>query len=382
MQYPLDFNPSTPPQQTAGYHPTPTSSISTPPQQQQYRYPPQQQQIPQPMMPGPHPPAPPQHYQPQPQMMPAPQQNTMNPMEAWYNSIPEPQRGPLHDSDPPHAWHPVLARPQFYASSQYMMYIATKKWKASPYAATTFPNFAAMPLPSLSIKQREQMAYLRECFDTGRFPGDMCNHIPLPSNNNQVAGNNNASANGNAAAAAPTNNNCCHHHCCGNHAAAPPANGNNGNNSNNGNNGNQAAAGPASAPSSSSEEEEDPEARRHQEWVDHAWFDIFGQLYPPTRRFAADRFWSERDCRILAIMESKYWAEFSAQFCNATGRYVAPEHIQYKMETDGMPIIGSDDDEGEGDGEDDADYDDVDADSSSDDGDDEEEDDDDDDDDD
>ncbi|KAK8067046.1 hypothetical protein PG997_013793 [Apiospora hydei] len=166
-------------------------------------------------------------------------------------------------------------------------------------------------------------------------------------------GNNNANANGNGNgnAAPATNNNCCHHHCCGNHCAGAPVNGN-------GNNQSAPADAPdddssssssASASSSSESEEEDPEARRHKDWTDHAWFDIFGQLYPPTRRFTADRFWSRRDCRILAIMESKYegvkWAEFSAQFCNATGRYVPPEYIQYKMESDGVPIGSDDEDE-------------------------------------
>ncbi|KAK8067047.1 hypothetical protein PG997_013794 [Apiospora hydei] len=132
-KYPFGFNPQTPPQQMAGYHPTPSPPLSTPPQQQyQSPYYPsqqqQQQQMPQPPMgmPGLYPPGPPQHYQPQPQMMPAPPQypssmpmppqNMANPMQAWYNTIPEPPGRPLRASHSSHAWHPVLAWPQFYAS--------------------------------------------------------------------------------------------------------------------------------------------------------------------------------------------------------------------------------------------------------------------------
>lgn len=241
-----------------------------------------------------------------------------------------------------------------------MMYIATKRWQASPMAQTTFPNFAAMPLPSLSIKERNEMEDLRRCFDLGRFPGDVSNQdSPAKSpfaGNGPGNGNNNGGPNAGPPAVGNYHNNCCGHHCCGNNRAAGPSNGNN-------NNGNPQAAAPvasdsgssSSSSSSSSEsdsEPEDPAVRRHKDWVDHAWFDIFAGLYPPRRRFTADQFWSRRDCRILAIMESKYegvkWAEFSAQFCNATGRYVPPEYIQYKMEHDGEPI-GSDDDDGESD---------------------------------
>ncbi|KAK8017515.1 hypothetical protein PG993_013841 [Apiospora rasikravindrae] len=377
MKYPFGFNPQTPPQQTAGYyHPTPSPPLSTP-LQQQYQlpyYPPRQQhqqQMPPPPMTasGPYPPGPPQHYQPQPQMMPGPSQyppsmppqNMANPMQAWYNSIPQPEVGPF---EPP---IPLMRGTQFLpglssmhpVEAQYMMYIATKRWQASPYAETTFPNFAAMPLPSLSVNERKEMEDLRECFDNGRFPSDMQNKQQQPPPKNKKTkraadnSNGNGNGNGNGAAAAVPTNGCCHHHCCGNHAAAAPANGN-GNNQAPADESSSSPSSSASSSTSSSseEEEEDPEARRQKDWTDHAWFDIFGTLYPPTRRFTADQFWSRRDCRILAIMESKYegvkWAEFSAQFCNATGRYVAPEYIRYKMESDGVPIGSDDEDSDEG----------------------------------
>ncbi|KAK7954999.1 hypothetical protein PG996_015804 [Apiospora saccharicola] len=61
MKYPPNFNPMTPPNQTAGYHPTPSPPSSTP-SQQQYQYPAQYQMYGPPqsnMMPGRHGPAPP-----------------------------------------------------------------------------------------------------------------------------------------------------------------------------------------------------------------------------------------------------------------------------------------------------------------------------------
>ncbi|KAK7954998.1 hypothetical protein PG988_015692 [Apiospora saccharicola] len=267
------------------------------------------------------------------------------------------------------------------------MYIATKRWQASPFAQTSFPNFAAMPLPRLSVQERKEMEGLRECFDSGRVPGDMQDESPAKqpiedySNNNRYAGPNGAMPppagnnynNNNGANTAPpavgNNNNCCGHqfYCCGGNHAAGPYNGNNPNGN--------VQPGPANAPesesstsssSSSSESEsesesepEDPAIRLHKEWVDHAWFDIFANLYPPRRRFTADRFWSRRDCRILGIIESKYdgvkWDEFSAQFCNATGRYVPPEYIKYKMETDGVAIGPDDESESDVDFDDDFD---------------------------
>ncbi|KAK7910849.1 hypothetical protein PG985_013330 [Apiospora marii] len=372
MHYPPNFNPQTPPQQTAGYYSTPSPPSTTPQQQRQPTQYPQYGQPQSAMMSGRGPPGPPpqQQYPHQPPMMMPPQQNMMhmsgNPMQAWYNSIPEPRMGPFQ---PP---IPLMRGTQFMpglssmhpVEAQYMMYIATKRWQASPMAQTTFPNFAAMPLPRLSIKERNEMEGLRECFDLGRFPGDTQDQESPAKNPFVGNGYNHGQGNNNAApppAAGGNNNHCCGHHCCGNHAAAGPSNGNNHNNGNP-----QPATAPdasdsgssSSASSSSSEsdsEPEDPAVRRHKDWVDHAWFDIFGTLYPPRRRFTADQFWSRRDCRILAIMETKYegvkWAEFSAQFCNATGRYVPPEYIQYKMEHDGEPI-GSDDDEDESDDDD------------------------------
>ena len=106
MQYPPNFNPQTPPQQTAGYHPTPSPPLSTPQQQQQPTHYPLYGLPQSTMMPGRRAPVPPpqQQYPPQLPMMMPPQQNMMhmstNPMQAWYDSIPEPKMGPFQPPIP------------------------------------------------------------------------------------------------------------------------------------------------------------------------------------------------------------------------------------------------------------------------------------------
>lgn len=109
LTMPLNFNPQTPPQQTAGYHPTPSPPMTTPPQQQQ-QYPTQYPlyRLPQSnMVPSRRAPAPPTQYYPvnPPLMMPPPQQQNMmpmrtDPMQDWYNNIPEPKMGPFQPPIP------------------------------------------------------------------------------------------------------------------------------------------------------------------------------------------------------------------------------------------------------------------------------------------
>ncbi|KAK6834892.1 hypothetical protein PG987_009586 [Apiospora arundinis] len=334
--------------------------------QQPYQQYPEHQQY---TMTSAFPPSIPQH-QPQPMAM---QPNRIDPTEMWYNSIPEPAVGPFTPPIPPmrgtqflpglHAMHPVEA--------QYYMYIATKRWQETPHSQTMFPNFAAMPLPALTFAERQEMNGLRECFDKGRFPDYASNRTPSVVAAAGGAANSPKAAAAAAAAAgtvppikpkycpdcgtafaSPKQRFC--HNCGANTASI-------GVDENNNSNGDQAATAPApaeappkTAPAPSRHDEPNHQetpaeaaARRQYDLTNHAWFDIFRNLYPPRRRFTPNQSWSRRDCKILAILETKWegekWLEMSAQFCNATGRYVDPEHLKYKMESDGSPLESDDD---------------------------------------
>lgn len=97
-----------------------------------------------------------------------------------------------------------------------------------------------------------------------------------------------------------------------------------------------------SSKSSGDEEEEeedysygydDQERRRQKRYYIK---NVQNQLYPPTLRPQADAYFSQRDCDILAAVESKYvrskWLEMQANFYNVTGRMVPLHVIRDKCE--------------------------------------------------
>ncbi|KAH8664064.1 hypothetical protein BX600DRAFT_436632 [Xylariales sp. PMI_506] len=80
---------------------------------------------------------------------------------------------------------------------------------------------------------------------------------------------------------------------------------------------------------STDSEEERQEQKRH------IYRDIYRALYPATRTYKSDRYWSKDDCEILSAIEAKHealkWKYIQAEFFNATGRMVASELIKHKL---------------------------------------------------
>ncbi|KAH6649149.1 hypothetical protein BKA67DRAFT_576912 [Truncatella angustata] len=58
-------------------------------------------------------------------------------------------------------------------------------------------------------------------------------------------------------------------------------------------------------------------------------------MYPKQKTYRADAFWSEGDCKVLAVIEAKdealRYKRMQAEFFNATGRMISCEIIKYKM---------------------------------------------------
>ena len=265
--------------------------------------------------------------------------------------------------------------------AQYYMYIATKRWQSSQYAQSTFPDFALMPLPELTLEETNEMNQLIESFNKDRSSNDVSNADPRAVAGTDGAADHPVESPNVAAAAASTAaewTSC--YNCgtsywlfhtpnfcsgCGIAIAAPRDN----------NHGNQAAPIPAAYDASLAgppntepalrayETPEQALARQEYAWNNYAWFTVFREKYPPRRRFTANQTWSRRDCKILAIIETKWegtkWDEMAAQFCNATGRIVDPEHLRYKMEHDGEPLPSDDDGDyiSSGDEDEDSEYD-------------------------
>ncbi|KAI0122960.1 hypothetical protein BJ170DRAFT_119409 [Xylariales sp. AK1849] len=76
--------------------------------------------------------------------------------------------------------------------------------------------------------------------------------------------------------------------------------------------------------------EEERQANKH-----FIYHQVYGELYPNHKTYEPDDFWSEDDCKILAIIEAKQqelkWKYIQAEFFNATGRMVASELIKHKL---------------------------------------------------
>lgn len=75
------------------------------------------------------------------------------------------------------------------------------------------------------------------------------------------------------------------------------------------------------------------------------WIHVLGHTFPPRRGFVPDAAWSAADCRILAVIESKYdalrYKQYQADFFNATGRMVSADLIRAKMARDACPLVPS-----------------------------------------
>ncbi|KAK6062333.1 hypothetical protein SCUP234_07241 [Seiridium cupressi] len=99
-------------------------------------------------------------------------------------------------------------------------------------------------------------------------------------------------------------------------------------------------AGPSSSEDSSSSSDEDDEEFDHEaereEQKRFIYHEYWSEIYPNQKTYEPDRFWSEGDCRVLAVIEAKdealKYKRMQAEFFNATGRMISAEIIQYKMQ--------------------------------------------------
>ncbi|RGP60699.1 hypothetical protein FLONG3_10755 [Fusarium longipes] len=77
------------------------------------------------------------------------------------------------------------------------------------------------------------------------------------------------------------------------------------------------------------------DAERRQQ-MDYLYNEIYGDMYPADVHPNPDARLSQRDCEILATIDSKYtrsrWLEIQANFCNVTGRMIPLEAIKDKFE--------------------------------------------------
>jgi hypothetical protein len=66
------------------------------------------------------------------------------------------------------------------------------------------------------------------------------------------------------------------------------------------------------------------------------YHEYWSEMYPAQKMYKSDKFWSEDDCKVLAVIEAKdkalKYKRIQAEFFNATGRMISDEVIKFKMQ--------------------------------------------------